>query len=300
MFWGLLGAPGTAERIVVSWTAGRSRSHGSGAEFGWRPSMLAVPHPSREQRLGRARERGAVSQRPLVGTSKFEAHRISSICSCGRACADIALTHVPSFRVRGDEMAEILRGVSMRRCGRCRRCRTLEGRPAQRLRTLDLNLLVCRAASPRRRTIHDSCSAGCCSAPVGSDKCAHVRPDKMPGIAAGLSSNETAQKSRNHATPPARAGCGRFSVDGCPLVASRRGGCNIELVIRVAFIVLEGALASVHALRPDLAATCARALRIAIWPSSLRCGPTRALCNQPAPVCALRSGQKCMLPLSES
>lgn len=64
---------------------------------------------------------------------------------------------------------------------------------AQRLRTLDLNLLVCRAASPCRRTIHDSCSAGCCSDPVGSDKCAHVRPDKMPGIAAGLSSNETAQ-----------------------------------------------------------------------------------------------------------
>ena len=188
MFWGLLGAPGTAERIVVTWTARRSRSHGSGAEFGWHPSMLAVP-----QRLGRAQR--AASQRPLVGTSKFEAHRISSICSCGRACADIVLTHVPSFRVRGDEMAEILRGVSMRRCRRCRRCRTLEGRPAQRLRTLDLNLLVCRAASPRRRTIHDSCSADFCSAPVGSDKCAHVRPDKMPGIAAGLSSNETAQKA---------------------------------------------------------------------------------------------------------
>ena len=38
-------------------TARRSRSHGSRAEFGWRPSMLVVPHPGREQRLGRVRER---------------------------------------------------------------------------------------------------------------------------------------------------------------------------------------------------------------------------------------------------
>ena len=201
-------------------------------------------------------------------------------------------------------MAEILRGVSMRRCRRCRRCRTLEGRPAQRLRTLDLNLLVCRAANPRRRAIHDSCSAGYCSAPVGPDKCAHVRPDKMPGIAAGLSSNEAAQKSRNHATPPAWAGCGRFSVDGYPLAASRRSGCNIELVIRSPSSSWKGHLRQFMPLRPDLAAICARALRIAIWPSSLGCRPTRALCNQPAPacapVCALRSGQKCMLPLSES
>ena len=232
MFWGLLGAPGTTERIVVSRRPGdldlmAAEPSLAGVQACWRSHILAVSRGLG----GRARERAA-SQCPLVGTSKFEAHRISSICSCGRACADIALTHVPSFRVRGDEMAEILRGVSMRRCRRCRRCRTLEGKPAQRLRTLDLNLLVCRAACPRRRTIHDSCSAGYCSAPVGPDKCAHVRPDKMPGIAAGLSSNEAAQKSRNHATPPAWAGCRRFSVDGYPLVVSRRGGCNIELVIR--------------------------------------------------------------------
>ena len=191
MFWGLLGAPGTTERIVVSRRPGdldlmAAEPSLADVQACWWSHILAVSRGLG----GRARERAA-SQCPLVGTSKFEAHRISSICSCGRACADIALTHVPSFRVRGDEMAEILRGVSMRRCRRCRRCRTLEGKPAQRLRTLDLNLLVCRAAS--RRTIHDSCSTGCCSAPVGSDKCAHVRPDKMPGIAAGLSSNETAQ-----------------------------------------------------------------------------------------------------------
>ena len=167
----------------------------AGVQACWRSHTLAV-----SRGLGGRGSERAASQRPLVGTSKFEPHRISSICSCGRACADIALTHVPSFRVRGDEMAEILRGVSMRRCRRCRRCRTLEGKPAQRLRTLDLNLLVCRAACPRRRTIHDSCSAGCAAPPLARTKCAHVRPDKMPGIAAGLSSNETAQKSRNHAT----------------------------------------------------------------------------------------------------
>jgi hypothetical protein len=145
----------------------------AGVQACWRSHTLAV-----SRGLGGRRSERAASQRPLVGTSKFEPHRISSICSCGRACADIALAHVPSFRVRGDEMAEILRGVSMRRCRRCRRCRTLEGRPAQRLRTLDLNLLVCRAASPCRRTIHDSCSAGCAAPPLARTKvrmCAQTR-----------------------------------------------------------------------------------------------------------------------------
>lgn len=48
-------------------TARRSRSHGSGAEFGWRPSMLAVPHPGCEQRLRRASGRGSEQRASVLG-----------------------------------------------------------------------------------------------------------------------------------------------------------------------------------------------------------------------------------------